>query len=73
MVEVLDGLAPSDRVITRGSLFIDRGGGRDRQLIISGYALLPYKMRKHQASRAVSVCTRTETILVIARATEALP
>jgi len=24
MVEVLDGLAPSDRVITRGSLFIDR-------------------------------------------------
>ena len=24
MVEVLDGLAPSDRVITKGSLFIDR-------------------------------------------------
>ena len=24
MVEVLEGLAPSDRVITRGSLFIDR-------------------------------------------------
>jgi hypothetical protein len=24
MVEVLEGLAPSDRVITKGSLFIDR-------------------------------------------------